>query len=107
MIAHREKKFFGCEDAFFLTDFTAFILNTNVAPVACVEHELQCLYVVGLGLVSLRVEVVALGADTLGKGHELLDSHISIVASEVAEVGQRPAIWQANVLENLGEPLAI
>ena len=50
---------------------------------------------------------MTLGADTLGERHELLNPDIAIITSKVSEVGQGSTIRQADVLENLGEPLAV
>ena len=80
-------------------ELAAFVLDADVAVVAGVEDDLHHLEVVGLRLVALGVEVVALGADALGERHQLRHALVAVVLlagrdAEVAEVRQRAAVGQ-------------
>ena len=91
----------------------AFVFDAAIAVVAVLfDDDLHHLEIVGGGVVAFGVEVVALGADGFGKGHQLIDAEVAVVHrvaidAEIAEVGQRAAVLFIDQLHHAGQPLPV
>lgn len=94
----------GCFDAFIFGELAAFVFNTNVAVVFVGEHDAEHFGEVGFGLFAVFVEVVGLGGDAFGEGHEFFHAFITIVFVEVSEVGKGAAVVEADISEDFGHP---
>lgn len=94
----------GGLDSFVFGKIAAFILDADVAVVVVGKDDLEGLHIVGFGFVPVFVEVVGLGGDPLGVGHEFLDALVAVIVVEVPEIRERAAVVEADVLQDLGHP---
>jgi hypothetical protein len=102
------QQFICSYDTIVFAESVAFVLDIDVAIVAGINDNLQHTIEVNRGLIALFVEVIALGADSFGEGHQHFDGCIFIrYRWKIAEVGQCPAIRQADFLNDSGKPLAV
>ena len=94
----------GGFDAVVFGEFAAFVFDADIAVVFVLEHDAEHFGEVGFGFFSVFVEVVGLGGDALGEGHEFFHAFVAVVAVEVSEVGKGAAVIEADISEDLGHP---
>ena len=95
---------FGGFDAIVLGEFAAFVFDADVAVVFVLEHDAEHFGEVGFGFFAVFVEVVGLGGDAFGEGHEFFHAFVAVVAVEVSEVGEGATVVEADVGEDFGHP---
>lgn len=95
---------FGGFDAVVFGEGFAFVFDADVAVVFVLEHDAEHFCEVGFGFFAVVPEVVGLGGDSFGVGHEFFHAFVAVVAVEVSEVGEGAAVVEADVFEDLGHP---
>lgn len=105
-------------DAIARWEFGSFVFDPDPLVVAGVDDDFEQAVVVHGGFFALLVEVVGLGADCFGVGHELGRSFVAIVPrvgivsagpveAEVSKVGERAAAWVIDEFHDGGEPVGV
>ena len=103
---------FGGADAGVFVELSAFVFDADVTGVTGCEDNLHHAAVVGFGFVTVFVEVMGLGADGFGEGHEFFDAFVAVVPlfatdAEVAEVGEGAAVGEVDSFHDTSEPCAV